>query len=186
MAAASEVGRGEILVSAGGGAVGEPLLRAALAARPMTALARIPWRIVTGLNLPEAVFIGLQASAPTDVTIERFRHDFQGLLRTCRLSVSQAGYNTVMELLAAGTKAVVVPFAEGGESEQPLRARLLAARGLLTVVEPTDLTPQSLAIAIDAADRQPAPSAKSIDLGGAAETARTIEALITDAGRKPC
>jgi predicted glycosyltransferase len=92
----------------------------------------------------------------------------------------------VMELLAAGTRAVVVPFAEGGESEQPLRARLLAARGLLTVVEPTDLTPQSLAIAIDAADRKPAPSADSIDLGGAAETARTIEALITDSGRKPC
>ena len=27
-----------------------------------------------------------------------------------------------MELLAAGTRAVVVPFAEGGETEQPVRA----------------------------------------------------------------
>jgi predicted glycosyltransferase len=185
-AAAGEAGRGEVLVSAGGGAVGEPLLRVALAARPMTALAQAPWRIVTGLNLPEPVFAALQAAAPADVAIEGFRRDFQGLLRSCRLSVSQAGYNTVMELLAAGTRAVVVPFAEGGESEQPLRARLLAARGLLTLVEPSDLTPRNLAAAIDAADRRPPPAVSAIDLGGAAETARMIAALITDSGRTPC
>jgi predicted glycosyltransferase len=185
-ATASEAGRGEVLVSAGGGAVGEPLLRAALAARPMTTLAQAPWRIVTGLNLPEPVFAALQAAAPADVAIERFRRDFQGLLRRCWLSVSQAGYNTVMELLAAGTRAVVVPFAEGGESEQPLRARLLAARGLLTLVEPSDLTPQSLAVAIDAADRRSPPAASAIDLAGAVETARMLAALITDSGRAPC
>jgi predicted glycosyltransferase len=152
----------------------------------MTTLAQAPWRIVTGLNLPEPVFAALQAAAPADVAIERFRRNFQGLLRRCWLSVSQAGYNTVMELLAAGTRAVVVPFAEGGESEQPLRARLLAARGLLTLVEPSDLTPQSLAVAIDAADRRSPPAASAIDLAGAVETARMLAALITDSGRAPC
>jgi predicted glycosyltransferase len=173
---------GEILVSAGGGAVGGPLLRAALAARPLTRLARQPWRIITGPNLPEAEFAGLSAHvAGSNVTIERFRADFQSLLRNCRLSVSQAGYNTVMELLAAGSRAVVVPFAEGGETEQPVRARLLAARGLLTVVEPEELTPEHLAAAIETTDRASRP-AVSFDMSGADETARIVLETIERVG----
>jgi predicted glycosyltransferase len=115
----------------------------------------------------------LTASASANVIVERFRGDFQTLLRNCRLSVSQAGYNTVMELLAAGTRAVVVPFAEGGETEQPVRARLLADRGLLTVVDPEALTPARLAAGIDAADRSARP-AVAFDMAGADGTARAI------------
>jgi predicted glycosyltransferase len=78
-----------------------------------------------------------------------------------------------MEMLAAGTRAVVVPFAEGGETEQPVRARLLADRGLLTVVDPETLTPESLAAGIDAADRAPRP-AVALDMAGADGAARAI------------
>jgi predicted glycosyltransferase len=105
--------------------------------------------------------------------VERFRADFPDLLRNCRLSVSQAGYNTIMEVLAAGARAVVVPFAEGGETEQPVRARLLADRGLLTIADPGELTPAGLAAAIDAADRAPRPTA-SFDMSGADGTARAV------------
>jgi predicted glycosyltransferase len=177
---------GEILVSAGGGAVGGPLLRAAIAARPLTRVAAQPWRIITGRNLPEAEFAALGlATADSDVVLERFRSDFQALLQTCRLSVSQAGYNTVMELLAAGSRAVVVPFAEGGETEQPVRARLLAERGLLTVVEPDGLTAQSLAAGIDAADRAPRPVV-SFDMSGIDGTASAVlEAIARVARSRP-
>ena len=177
--AVAEAGTGsEILVSAGGGAVGGPLLRAAIAARPLTRVARQPWRIVTGRNLPDPEFAALKlATADSDVVLERFRSDFQALLQRCRLSVSQAGYNTVMELLAAGSRAVVVPFAEGGETEQPVRARLLADRGLLTVVEPDGLTAQSLAAGIDAADRAARP-AVSFDMSGTDGTASAVVAAI--------
>jgi predicted glycosyltransferase len=164
---------GEILVSAGGGAVGAPLLQAAIAARPLTGVADQPWRLIAGPNLPESDYRALAATTGSNVILERFRADFQTLLRTCRLSVSQAGYNTVMELLAAGTRAVVVPFAEGGETEQPVRARLLADRGLLTVVDPATLTPESLAAGIDAADRSARPAA-SFNMSGADGTARAI------------
>jgi len=166
-------GAGEILVSAGGGAVGAPLLRAAIGARPLTRVADQPWRLITGPNLPEQDFLKLTASASANVTIERFRGDFQTLLRNCRLSVSQAGYNTVMELLTAGTRAVVVPFAEGGETEQPVRARLLADRGLLTVVAPETLTAESLAAGIDAADCSARPTA-ALNMAGADGTAHAI------------
>jgi len=169
----SRTGSGEILVSAGGGAVGAPLLQAAIGARPLTRAADRLWRLIAGPNLPEPDFRVLAAAANANVTIERFRADFRTLLRNCRLSVSQAGYNTVMELLAAGTRAVVVPFAEGGETEQPVRARLLADRGLLTVVDPETLTPESLAAGIDAADRSARPAA-SFDMSGADGAARAI------------
>lgn len=182
---ADSVPNGEILVSAGGGAVGGPLLRAALSARPLTRLTRQPWRMITGPNLPETEFIGLSTRvAGGNVTIERFRADFQSLLRNCRVSVSQAGYNTVMELLAAGSRAVVVPFADGGETEQPVRARLLEARGLLTVVEPEELTPERLAVAIETTDRAVRPTV-SFDMSGTDETARIVlETIEKAAGRR--
>ena len=169
----SRIGAGEILVSAGGGAVGAPLLHAVIDARPLTRLADCTWRLIAGLNLPDRDYRDLAASAGPNVIVERFRADLQMLMRNCRLSVSQAGYNTVMELLAAGTRAVVVPFAEGGETEQPVRARLLADRGLLTVVDPEALTPENLAAGIDAADRRAHPSI-SLDMSGADGTARAI------------
>jgi len=176
--ARSAAGEGEILVSAGGGAVGAPLLWAALAARPLTRVAEKPWRLITGPNLGGAEFERLTAAAPRGVAVERFRDDFQALLRNCHVSVSQAGYNTVMELLVARTRAVVVPFAEGNETEQPLRSRLLAERGLLTVVEPASLTPASLAAGIDVACLAAPPAIGSIDVAGVAGTVRAIDDLL--------
>ena len=146
----------EVLVSAGGGAVGGPLLRAALAARPATSLAHSPWRLIAGPNLPAAEYAELQGTAPAGVTVERFRSDFPALLARSRLSLSQAGYNTVMDILAVGARALVLPFAEGAESEQSLRARLLAERGLLSLLEPP-IDPARLAGAIEAALLRPRP-----------------------------
>jgi predicted glycosyltransferase len=186
-----DAGRDEVLVSAGGGAVGETLLRTALAARPLSRLAAAPWRLITGTNMPAQAVVELTAALPPGdaggVVIERFRHDFQGLLRNCRLSISQGGYNTVMELLCAGAPAVIVPFAGGQETEQALRARLLADRGLCTVVDEARLTPESLAAAVDTAlERAPARPGDinlgDIDLGGAAGTARLVAALAARAG----
>jgi predicted glycosyltransferase len=163
-----------VLVSAGGGAVGAPLLQAALAARPLTRVKHVPWHVITGPNLAESDFTALQGSAGGKLRIERFRPDFPQLLATCGVSVSQAGYNTLMEILAVGARAVVVPFADGQESEQPLRARLLAERGLVQAVAPQDLTAERLAAAIDAVAAMPAPPAGIFNLAGAATTAEIL------------
>jgi len=168
---------GEILVSAGGGAVGAPLLQAALGARPRSRAADVPWRLIAGPNFPEPELAALGRHAPAGVVIERFRRDFQALLARCRLSVSQAGYNTVMDILATGARALVLPFAEGAESEQTMRARLLARRGLLDMLEgPAD--GKRLAVAVDAALARPRPQPGAVDLGGAAATARQLVGMI--------
>jgi predicted glycosyltransferase len=170
-------GDGEIVVSAGGGAAGLALLKAALAARRAGCLAGLPWRLITGTNLPEDDFAALRAAAPAGVAVERFCYNFVGLLRRCRVSVSQAGYNTVLDILAANARAVLVPFAAERETEQLMRAERLAALARVELVRDGELSPDVLARAIRRAlSREPATVA--IDSGGAAQSARSIAALI--------
>jgi predicted glycosyltransferase len=168
---------GEVVVSAGGGAAGHALLKAALAARRSGCLADLPWRLITGNNLPENDFAALCADAPPGVVIERFCYNFVGLLRGCRVSVSQAGYNTVLDILATRARAVLVPFAAERETEQLVRAERLAALGAVELVRESELSPCVLAAAIErAAAREPATVA--IDNEGAAKSARLIAAMI--------
>ncbi|MBK3736605.1 glycosyl transferase family 28, partial [Azospirillum brasilense] len=148
-AATGADGTGEVIVSVGGGAVGLPLLRAALAVRASTpAGLDARWRLLAGPDVPEAAFRALVADAPPGTIVERARPDFPALLRRCRLSISQAGYNTVLDVLQAGCRAVVVPFAAGSETEQATRARLLEERGRLAVVDEATLTPETLAAGV--------------------------------------
>lgn len=169
-----DLGSGEVLVSAGGGAVGRPILEAALAARPLTSLRDHPWRLLAGINAPEEQLASLRSRAAPGVTVERARQDFAARLGNCVLSISQAGYNTVMETLAARARAVIVPFAGEGEAEQTMRARLLVARGLLEMIEEEALNPRSLAAAIERVCARPRPAARDIDLDGAAASARLL------------
>ena len=168
-------GEGEVVVAAGGGAVGGALLRTAIDARPLSELAEAPWRLITGPNLPAAERAALQP--PPGITVEVLRDDYRELLARAALSVSQAGYNTVMDILVSGTRAVLVPFSAGGETEQGLRARLLAERGRVQIVEEASLSPESLAAAIGRAAGGPAPAAADFALDGARRTARIIAAM---------
>jgi len=167
-----DAGADEVLVSAGGGAVGQRLLETAIAARPLSGLRDRTWRVLAGISAEN--FDALQARAGRGVIVERFRNDFTLRLRNCVLSVSQGGYNTVLETLQARARAVVVPFGGVAESEQTLRANLLAQRGLLDVVEEAVLTPAALAAAIDRAAARPRPAPGAIDLDGARQSARLL------------
>jgi predicted glycosyltransferase len=169
-----------VVVSVGGGAVGEELLRTALAARPLTRFHAQPWHLLCGINFDPRGVEALRREAPEGVLVEQHRDDFSSLLRGALASVSQAGYNTAMELLAARVPSVLVPFVADGETEQSVRCRALASRGLAQVV--TELTPQSLAAAIDNARRPP--DDLRIDLGGAQRTATLVHDAIEAAQRK--
>ncbi len=175
-------GEAEVLVSAGGGRVGAALLEAALAARPMTSLAGAPWRLVAGGNLAAERFAALHAALPSGVVIDRHRTDFDALLANSLLSVSQAGYNTVVEGLRLGKPMVLVPFETASETEQRIRAERLVSLGLAEAVWESELAASSLARAIDAAYRRPADAGSGLDratlnLDGAAATARLVVAL---------
>jgi predicted glycosyltransferase len=169
-------GGDEVLVSAGGGAVGAPLLFAAMEARPLTALAGKRWRFLTGPNLPGADYAKLQAMTGEGAVVERFRTDFPALLKASALSISQAGYNTTMDILTSGARSIVIPYETKGETEQRLRAEILASKGLLTVVPAAELSPARLAMAIGEATAKPAVPL-TVDISGATTTARLVRDL---------
>jgi len=101
---------GEILVSAGGGATqSERLLATAMAARPLSRAKNRPWRLLAGPNLPRREFTKLAAQVSDGITLEPNRDDFPLLLAECAVSVSQAGYNTCVDILRCGCHSVVVP-----------------------------------------------------------------------------
>lgn len=163
--------RYDVIVSAGGGAVGENLLRAGVAARELTSLSTARWLIVTGPNLPDEALSGLQAKASDNVEIVRFRPDLALLLRQAGVSVSQAGYNTVADVLRAQCASVLVPFAAHGEQEQTIRATRLEAAGLAVCIRSGNLSPAGLARAIDAACGQERDYSAGMLLDGAATAA---------------
>jgi predicted glycosyltransferase len=167
----------EVLVSAGGGAVGGALLSTALEARRRGCLAGVKWQLLAGPNLPEAEFRTLASRLPQGVALDRYRPEFPQMLRRCRVSVSQAGYNSILDILGAHVAAVVVPFASGRETEQTQRAEALAAHNILQLVRESELSPDRLASAIDRAIAR-GPAAIAIDTGGARRTATLIAEMI--------
>ncbi len=144
-------GADEVIVSGGGGAASLALLKNAIAAKPLSRLRQLQWRILVGNNIDQNNFDHLRRSVDNGIIIERNRPDFPALLKQCTVSVSQAGYNTVMDILRQQTRAVLVPFAQAGELEQSLRAQQLQKRNRVICLDETDLDPGSLAQAIDAA-----------------------------------
>jgi predicted glycosyltransferase len=122
----------------------------------------------------------LRWSNEPGIVVDRWRSDLPVLLRNCVLSISQAGYNTAVQLLQAGTRAVVVPFTLQNETEQAFRARTFAERGLMSIVAADAATGEvpasALATAVDAVLSAPPPRHR-VDLGGAERTAALLLAL---------
>jgi predicted glycosyltransferase len=164
----------DVVVSAGGGAVGTALLKAAIGARELTELASARWLVVTGPNLPDEAFEALKREAGPSVTLSRFEPDLAGLIAASRVSVSQAGYNTVADVLRAGCASVLVPFEGKGEQEQLLRAGRLDAAGRAVMLREGALDARTLAQAIGRALDLDLALAPAVNLDGAANSAALL------------
>jgi predicted glycosyltransferase len=167
----------DVVASAGGGAVGLELIRAARGAAAMLPRS-LRWLLISGPNLPEADFSALSQQSPANVTLARFRRDFHSLLRGAKVSISQAGYNTVGDLLRTDCRAVLIPFVADGETEQTVRAERLKALGLAGILPEKGLTAEHVKEAVEAALAAPRRKASPLDLDGAAKTAGIIRAMI--------
>jgi len=172
-------GADEVVVSAGGSAVGARLLETALQARRAGAAAECTWRLLFGPDLPATSRRLLQAQASPRVIVEPARQDFASLLRRCRVSVSQAGYNTAMDVLDARARAVLVPFATEGETEQTQRAIALAHKGWTQLVREDQLDAASLQAGIERAMAMERPDTGALKRDGAATSARFIRELLS-------
>ena len=174
---ARPVGDADVLVSAGGGAFGGPLMRAAAAAAALLPDRR--FLLLTGPNLANAEREALARDAPPNCEVLTHVPNLAARMAGARASVSQAGYNTgvdVLRALAHGTAPVLVPSDVDGQTEQQERARRFEAAGRAIVLRESELTPPRLRDAIEEAERttfDPAP----VRLDGAARTAELLERL---------
>jgi predicted glycosyltransferase len=175
--------RRQVVVSAGGGVVGESLLRAAADAHAVVwREERLRTRLVAGPFLPEPVWRSLRAAADgtPGLSVRRFVRDLSTEIRGSSASVSQCGYNTVLDILRARTPALVVPFGEGTEDEQSRRAARLERLGLVRMLRPEEMTPARLADEIRALGTFE-PSALELDLDGARKATRVVDDLAASA-----
>lgn len=203
-----------ITASVGGGSVGHELLMATAQAVRLMSRSDIRMHpsdirldILTGPFMDEAHVTSLKRYESDTVTVERFSSDFLNRLAASNLSISMAGYNTCMNILAARVPALVWPF--GQNREQRLRAELFSRNYPMVVLADEDLTPSILAEKIerqlqssqetkaqyDTGWREAAeidfsgavihsPQSHPVDLTGAATSSRLIQGLVVD-GRGP-
>lgn len=170
--------RGEhLLVSAGGGIVGESLFRTALQARALLPKP-LRMRLIAGPFLPEAHWLALQQAAQGLAGVELLRQvpDMVAQMRVARASISQCGYNTALDIVVAAVPALVVPYATPGENEQTERATRMAGLGAMQHFCATDMDPPRLAAKIEEL-LEFEPRAAALDLDGAGRSAQLLRRM---------
>ena len=146
-----------VIAAAGGGAAGRVLYETMARARRLTRHPSVPWQMLVGTDPDKSLIDSLKKTGGEGLIVEANRTDYRALLEGSRLSISQAGYNSTVDILSSGVPAVMIPFTgEGGETEQSVRAARLAAAGRVTVMSESNLDPAELAETVDSVlDREP-------------------------------
>jgi len=169
----------EVVISAGGGAVGAIIYQTAIDAFKLSKQRKGVWRILIGPNLDDRLKQKLLSQTQDGLVIEEARSDFRRLLNQAKLSVSQAGYNTVMDILSTGVESLLIPYAAGDESEQSLRANLLADTNRVSILEEKNLQGKNLADAIDKILANPTLRHHTpLEMQGAQKSAQLLMSLI--------
>jgi len=148
----------------GGGQDGTGLA-AALAAAPRPAGHALV--LVAGPYLPDGARAALHRAAAADpgLRVVDFTSSAPAWLAGADAAICMGGYNTVTEVLATDTPALVVPRCRP-RAEQLVRARRLSDRGLVDDLHPDDLDAAVLGRWMAAAVRGPRIPRGGVDLGG--------------------
>ena len=173
-----------VLVTAGGGADGFQIINTyleMLAKRPSPA----PFHslIVAGPQMAVSEYKVLEQYAATvasAVTLKLFTPRLSNYLRIADLVITMGGYNTVMEILGNGRRSIIVPRVRP-RREQLIRAQRLAARNLVRMIHPDELTPARLQIEMDAAlvsGTLVDPSETGLRMDGAEQASRILAKLL--------
>lgn len=169
-----------VVATVGGGGDGEAVLAALLEGFARTPPPATRLVVVTGPLMDGGSTRALNAKAETipSVTTQEFEPDLPSLVAAADCVVSMAGYNSMTEILAAGTPAVVVPRV-APRLEQWIRAEAMSERGLCTMLHPDEADPAALLAAIAGAlarGRRTEPLPFSTD--GASRVSEEMRALV--------
>lgn len=162
------------VVTVGGTAVGEPLLRRVLDAVPLARrlVPDLQFLFVTGPRIDPDSLPRLPG-----VRVRGFLPDLDQYLAACDVAVVQGGLSTCMELTAAGTPFIYVPLDHHFEQNFHVRHRLerYGAGRAMSYADAAD--PDQLAQAI-AAEVMGARSFRPVEMDGAARAAAMLAELV--------
>lgn len=165
-----------VLTTAGGGSDGNELLRAAVRMTPPEGHEHI---VVTGPQLEDESFAAIAAAAGPRTRVLRSWPGLSGHINDAAAVIAMGGYNTVCEILASSTPALIVPR-ETPRLEQLIRARSLQEAGALELLRADDASPEALTAWAARAVRGPA-DRSGIARDGLDEAARLAAVLLNDA-----
>lgn len=170
-----------VVVSNGGGRVGYELIEAVVEAYGMLSEAGFELDIFPGPFMPGEARSVLEKKAArfSGVRLKDFSRDFVSELMVSDLSVSMAGYNTMMDLLSARVFGLVYPF--GQNREQVLRAERFERLGLVKCIRSLD--PGYLAGEIVKGLEHGPTVAFRVDTNGAERTRDIVERYVRQKSR---
>lgn len=125
-----------VLTTVGGGSDGHTLLREAARMTPPADHGHV---IVAGPECADDEYRALCAHAPRGTVIHRTLPGLGEHVRAASAVISMGGYNTVAEILATTTPALILPR-RTPRTEQAIRADALAGVGALDVLDAGDLS----------------------------------------------
>lgn len=128
------------LTMVGGGSDGRDLACAAAAVRVPEGMRHL---VVAGPQMTDGDRKAVRAAAAERCTVMRSVPDGQALIREAEAVISMGGYNTVCEILASETPALIVPRCEP-RLEQQIRAEALERVGAVSALPPSELSPENL------------------------------------------
>jgi predicted glycosyltransferase len=167
-----------VVVSAGGGRSGYTLLNCILDAYPLMNRAdSIRIEMFAGPFREPDEFEKLAAKAVDGIRLRHYTKRFLDYLSAADLSVSLAGYNTCMNLIAARVPALIYPYSN--QQEQPLRVAKIDKLIPMKILRDKDIEPQRIShhihdLLLEPRSAEPVP----VNLDGAVHTAQYLEAWI--------
>ncbi|MDJ0575996.1 MAG: glycosyltransferase [Xenococcaceae cyanobacterium MO_234.B1] len=170
-----------ILVSVGGGRFGHDLLECVAEAAPILKT-KIPHQIqvFTGPFCPDTVFQKLQNLTRdiNNITVERYTPNLLYYMQQADLSIGMSGYNTTMNILSTGVRAMMMAFQGNNDKEQETRVKKLDSLGRVKMIHPEDLQPEKFARKIIDYLQQN-PTELNLNLDGVNNSANCLRQLIS-------
>lgn len=137
-----------ILVSVGGGRFGHDLLECIAHTAPILKT-KIPHhlQVFTGPFCPDTVLQNLQAitKEQDNITVNCYTSNLLNYMQQADLSIGMSGYNTTMNILSTGVKAMMMAFQGNDDKEQETRLKKLDNLGRVKMIKPEDLQPEKFA-----------------------------------------
>ncbi|MEM7716501.1 MAG: glycosyltransferase, partial [Cyanobacteria bacterium P01_A01_bin.68] len=113
-----------------------------------------------------------------NINVSRYTRNLISYMQKADLSISMSGYNTTLNVMTTGVRAMIIPFKGNNDQEQRIRAGKLDSLGVVKMLDESDLHPEIFSqklidyLAIE-------PKKLEFDFNGVENTAALIKNLVS-------